>query len=442
MAQDSGGKVDAALLRAGADPQPLRRDDRRRPRGPGRRRHAAHGARRSAPRHRSRCAGRSCPAATRVRYRVVSADSHVRRRGVRLRRRQGSRSATPILAGAGGLSDTSPAAVAARVVELAALGLLVGLLAFRALVWGPARRGGARAWRPPSASARCATARRLFWRAFWALAVLAGVAEIGVLAAKSAVVFHTGLLGAVLRSRRPPTGSSPLRASATCSAGAAARCCALVAVALRRPGARETRPPPSAGRRGPLAADGAARRRRTHAAGEPGPRLAGAAGAAVDRRRRRPPGGRGDLDRRAAVPGRGPAPRAARAARRRADARVGDPERASAASRCGRSSSSRSPGLARMAGELSSPAQLWSTAYGRDLMLKASLLLPILVLARRNRRLVAALGRRPDPERRAAARGRPRACRSSCDRRRRSSSSRRSSSRRSPGGRERARGRL
>jgi putative copper export protein len=48
-------------------------------------------------------------------------------------------------------------------------------------------------------------------------------------------------------------------------------------------------------------------------------------------------------------------------------------------------------GLARMVGELSSPAQLWETGYGRDLMLKASLLLPILLIARRNRRLVAAL---------------------------------------------------
>jgi putative copper export protein len=48
-------------------------------------------------------------------------------------------------------------------------------------------------------------------------------------------------------------------------------------------------------------------------------------------------------------------------------------------------------GLARMTGELSSPAQLWETGYGRDLMLKASLLLPILLIARRNRRFVAAL---------------------------------------------------
>jgi copper transport protein len=49
------------------------------------------------------------------------------------------------------------------------------------------------------------------------------------------------------------------------------------------------------------------------------------------------------------------------------------------------------PGLARMTGELSSPSQLVTTAYGRDLMLKASLMAPILILARRNRRLVAAL---------------------------------------------------
>src|SRR4051794_18033112 len=48
-------------------------------------------------------------------------------------------------------------------------------------------------------------------------------------------------------------------------------------------------------------------------------------------------------------------------------------------------------GLVRMAGELDSVAQLWSTGYGRDLMLKASLLAPILILARRNRRMVAAL---------------------------------------------------
>jgi copper transport protein len=48
-------------------------------------------------------------------------------------------------------------------------------------------------------------------------------------------------------------------------------------------------------------------------------------------------------------------------------------------------------GLARAAGELSAPAELWTTGYGRDLVLKASLMLPVLVLARRNRQFVAAL---------------------------------------------------
>jgi copper transport protein len=48
-------------------------------------------------------------------------------------------------------------------------------------------------------------------------------------------------------------------------------------------------------------------------------------------------------------------------------------------------------GLARLAGDLSSPAQLLTTGYGRDVMLKISPLTPILVVAQRNRRAVAAL---------------------------------------------------
>jgi putative copper export protein len=48
-------------------------------------------------------------------------------------------------------------------------------------------------------------------------------------------------------------------------------------------------------------------------------------------------------------------------------------------------------GVARAAAELSSPEQLMTTGYGRSLMLKASLLAPILVLARRNRRVIARL---------------------------------------------------
>src|SRR6202008_2407513 len=109
-----------------------------------------------------------------------------------------ARLGAPILAGAGGLSDSNPVAVAARAGGLAGLRALLGLLGFRGLVWGPpaAAAGGGM-----SAGERDAALRhgaRLFWRSFWALAVLAGVAESLMLAAKSAVVFHTGLTGALL----------------------------------------------------------------------------------------------------------------------------------------------------------------------------------------------------------------------------------------------------
>ena len=67
-------------------------------------------------------------------------------------------------------------------------------------------------------------------------------------------------------------------------------------------------------------------------------------------------------------------------------------------------------GIARAAGELASPAQLLTTGYGRSLVLKSSLLVPILVLARRNRAAVTALSRGPSAERHPAPRDRsPRA---------------------------------
>jgi putative copper export protein len=67
-------------------------------------------------------------------------------------------------------------------------------------------------------------------------------------------------------------------------------------------------------------------------------------------------------------------------------------------------------GIARATGELSTPAQLFTTGYGRSLLLKSSLLVPILVLARRNRAVVAALsrGRAPSHTR---LRAMPAACR-------------------------------
>src|ERR687886_325888 len=71
-------------------------------------------------------------------------------------------------------------------------------LAFRLLVWGPAVATAAGRGLPGAERDDALRhGQRLFWRAFWALVVLAGAAETAVLAAKSAVIFHTSLLGAL-----------------------------------------------------------------------------------------------------------------------------------------------------------------------------------------------------------------------------------------------------
>jgi putative copper export protein len=283
------------------------------------------------------------------------------------------------------LSDTGPTAVAARVAELVALGLLLGLLAFRALVWGPAVEK-ARGVDAAEREAALRDGQRLFWRAFWAIAVLAGVAETTVLAAKSAVVFHTGLAGAVLH---PATAYHLVAATrfGDLLGWRGGALSALVAVAFVTWTA-ESAGAPSAGRRGPFAlmalfavaaltllAD------QGHASQAPLAPLSiaadathlGAAAIWV-----------GGLPCLIAVLLR--APRAL-------------PEGGRALASATLSRFSRVAlwsvvvisvtGLARMTGELSAPAQLWSTPYGRDLMLKASLLLPMLLLGRRNRRMVA-----------------------------------------------------
>ncbi|MEA2285238.1 MAG: copper transport protein, partial [Solirubrobacteraceae bacterium] len=320
-----------------------------------------------------------------VRYRVVSADSHSAAQAFVFgvgRARLGE----PILAGSGGLSDTSPPAVAARVAELAALGLLLGLLAFRALVWGPAV-AAARGLQDAERESALRHGQRLFWRAFWALAVLAGAAETAVLAAKSAVIYHTGLTDAVLH----PAGAYRLVGASRFGdllGWRTGALCALVAVAFVTWTA-ESAGAPSAGRRLPaalmslfgvaaltlLATQG-------HASQAPLAPLSiaadathlGAAAVWI-----------GGLPCLVAVLLR--APRA-----------LPDAGRALASATLSRFSRVALwsvvvisvTGLARMTGELSAPAQLWSTAYGRDLMLKATLLAPILILGRRNRRLVAA----------------------------------------------------
>jgi copper transport protein len=321
-----------------------------------------------------------------VRFRVVSADSHsvfdayVFAVG-------GAPLGAPILAGSGGLSDTSPAAVAARGVELAALLLLLGLLAFRALVWDPAvaaQDGLGDADRERALS----DGARLFWRSFWALAVLAGVAESLVLAAKSAVVFHTGLLATLLH----PADAYRLVAASRFGdvfGWRGGALCLLVAVAFATWNAESVRPAAVA-RRGPaalmallgltaltlLAAQG-------HASQAPLAPLSVAVDAAHLLAVATWLGGLAGLAAVLLV-----TPRAA-------------PESGRALASAALARFSRLAlwavvaigvtGLARAAGELSSPAQVVTTGYGLSLLLKTSLVVPVLILARRNRALVARL---------------------------------------------------
>jgi copper transport protein len=321
-----------------------------------------------------------------VRYRVVSADSHSAVAAI-VYATGGARLLPPVWDGAGGVSDSSPVAVAARVGELAALGLLLGLLAFRVLVWDPAV-SDAHGLKPHDRERAMRSGQRLFWRAFWALAVLAGVAEATVLAAKSAVVFHTGLLAAAL----DPAAGAHLISASRFGDLLGLRYIALITLAAIAFAAwtLETAGAPYAGRRTPLVAMAAPclaalslLAAQGHASQAPLAPLqvtadaAHLAGAAI---------WLGGLPCLAAVLLHAP----------RALPEAGRTLASAALRRFSRLALSAVAvialtGLARMAGELSSPTQLFSTAYGRDLLLKTSLLVPILVLARRNRQLVARL---------------------------------------------------
>jgi copper transport protein len=326
------------------------------------------------------------PSSYTVRYRVVSDDSHAE--GGALVFGVGKAPlGKPVVTGVGGLTDSSAPAVAARIAELLALGLLVGLLAFRVLVWGPAVEATSGLGGAEREAVLRGGARR-FWRAFWTLTIVAGFAEAGVLAVKSAVVFHTGVLDAVLK----PDAAYRLVAASRFGdllGWRSAALAAMVGVALVA-WSTEQSAPPGTGRRdlqALMALFGLAALTllagQGHASQAPLAPLSVAAdathlaGAAV---------WIGGLPCLAAVLLRAPGvvPGAGRALAGAALARFSRVALWAVAVIA-------VTGLARLAGELSSPDQLWNTAYGRDLLLKAELMLPVLLLARRHRRVVAAL---------------------------------------------------
>lgn len=128
-----------------------------------------------------------------VRYKIIGADSHVVPGLVVFGVGQAPGDPYFSGSGSGGPSETGPWGTSSRFLEIAGLGGLIGLLAFRWLVWAPAlrRAGGVTGGERDTA---LAWGRDTFWVGFGVLAVGAMVAEGYLLVVQSATVLGTGVL--------------------------------------------------------------------------------------------------------------------------------------------------------------------------------------------------------------------------------------------------------
>jgi copper transport protein len=128
-----------------------------------------------------------------VRFKILSSDSHIIP-GVVVFGVGPGELAPPYLAGTSeGPSETGPWGVSSRFLEMVGLGGLIGLLAFRWLVWAPAVRAAPEDER----DAVLGWGRDAFWVGFGALAVGAMLAEGYLLVVQSAGVLGTGVLDAL-----------------------------------------------------------------------------------------------------------------------------------------------------------------------------------------------------------------------------------------------------
>jgi copper transport protein len=349
-----------------------------------------------------------------VGFTVLSADAHVIEGtfvfGV------GDGPLAPALAGGAGPrqgpSETSAWAVSARYLELLALGGLLGLIAFRWLVWRPVMRLRMSAGlapsiviaaRPPDDErAALALGRDLFWATFGTLAIASVLAEGYLLVVKSASALGVSVWGAL----SDPAGVSRVLASGRFGDLVQLRTALLAGLFavgvwqfLAEHGERGApRQPAPAGRLAPtvlmaalaLAALGSISYQ-GHASTAPLSALSIAAdalhlgaasiwiaglallGVILVRLPRVAPVG-------------GPGLAAATLARFSRLALVAVTVIVAT-------------GVGRSLGELSDPAQLWETAFGRSIIFKLLLLCSIAFLALRNRRVLAALRgvRRPGP---------------------------------------------
>jgi copper transport protein len=329
-----------------------------------------------------------------VRYLIVSADSHIVGGAMAFGVGPGP-VADPYLAGAtsGGPSETSPWAVSARFLELVGLGGLLGLLAFRWLVWRPA-------WRRAEPSmgdeggAVLAWGRDLYWVVFGILAVGSMLAEGYLLLTKSASALGVGIWAAL----RDPSGISQVLGDTRFGSLVQLRgglLFALFALGIWQflsefGSERSPRAPSPAGKLipavlmaalvlsvlGGISAQG-------HASQAPWPTVQIAAdlthltavsvwigGLAMT--------GLVFLRARKVAPEAGPVMAASVLARFSKVAMVAV-------------GVAVATGVIRSIGELSAPEQLWDTSYGRSIIYKILILCPIAFLALRNRRIVTAL---------------------------------------------------
>ncbi|MGE0027464.1 MAG: copper resistance protein CopC [Thermoleophilia bacterium] len=132
-----------------------------------------------------------------VRYSVIGADSHVVG-GVYVFGIGDGALKDPYLAGIStGPSETGPWGTSSRFLELVGLGGLIGLIAFRWLVWAPALRRPLAKASEAERDAVVTWGRDAFWVGFGVLAVGAMVAEGYLLVVQSASVLGTTVWGAI-----------------------------------------------------------------------------------------------------------------------------------------------------------------------------------------------------------------------------------------------------
>lgn len=331
-----------------------------------------------------------------VRWQVLGADSHVIP-GAFVFGIDVDELGPPVLGQIGaGPSEDSPWGVSSRVIHLIALGALLGLLAFRWLIWKPVLEGSGARLSGAERTAVLTWGRDNFWVLFGALAVTAMVAEGYLLVVRSA----TALGSSVAAALADPEGIATVLGDTSFGQGVQIRGALLFVLfgmatwqfLWEYGGQGEPRAAAPAGRPGPaivmaliLVAVFGGLATAGHALLAPPPALQVGAHTVHVSALAVWLGGLGAL---ALVSLRLPriAPEGGRAVVSALLARLSPVATIAVAAVV-------VSGTTRALGELSAPAQLWETTYGQVLLVKLALLAPLAAFALYNRRLAATLRR-------------------------------------------------